>query len=171
MRRTVEAILLTHEHNHPHVLMLQVNPSFFKLPGGRLRPHEDEVAGLKRKLHNNLSPTTASLVTDWQIAECAATFWRPTHDMAMYPYLPAHITKPKEMKKLYFVSLPERCYLAVPRNYKLVAVPLFELYDNLPRFGLIISAVPMAVSRVRLTMAGAVEEHAKTEQQPSNEVT
>lgn len=63
------------------------------------------------------------------------------------------------------------CNVQVPRNYKLVAVPLFELYDNLPRFGLIISAVPMAVSRVRLTMAGAVEEHAKTEQQPSNEVT
>ena len=41
MRRTVEAILLVYEHNHPHILMLQVNASFFKLPGGRLRPHED----------------------------------------------------------------------------------------------------------------------------------
>ena len=30
-----------HEHNHPHVLLLQVNNAFWKLPGGRLRPGED----------------------------------------------------------------------------------------------------------------------------------
>ena len=42
----------------------------------------------------------------------------------------------------------------VPRNLKLVAVPLFEMYDNLPRFGLVISTVPLIVSRLRLTLAG-----------------
>jgi len=31
MRRTVEAVLLVHEHHHPHVLMLQIGDSFFKL--------------------------------------------------------------------------------------------------------------------------------------------
>lgn len=28
------------------------------------------------------------------------------------------------------VHLPEREYFAVPKNLKLLAVPLFELYDN-----------------------------------------
>lgn len=31
MRRTCEAILICHEHNHPHVLMLQIANAFFKL--------------------------------------------------------------------------------------------------------------------------------------------
>jgi len=31
MRRTCEAVLVCHEHNHPHVLMLQIANAFFKL--------------------------------------------------------------------------------------------------------------------------------------------
>lgn len=30
-RRTVDAILLVHEHNHPHILLLQIGNTFFKL--------------------------------------------------------------------------------------------------------------------------------------------
>ena len=37
----MEGILLVQEHNHPHVLLMQMGPSFFRLPGGRLRPGED----------------------------------------------------------------------------------------------------------------------------------
>ena len=33
MRKTVEGVLLVHEHNLPHVLLLQLGTSFFKLPG------------------------------------------------------------------------------------------------------------------------------------------
>ena len=33
--------MLVFEHNHPHVLLLQLGNAFFKLPGGRLRPGED----------------------------------------------------------------------------------------------------------------------------------
>lgn len=36
----------------------------------------------------------------------------------------------QECKKLFIVHLTEREYFAVPRNLKLLAVPLFELYDN-----------------------------------------
>jgi hypothetical protein len=31
MRRTVEAVILTHDHRHPHILLLQIGGSFFKL--------------------------------------------------------------------------------------------------------------------------------------------
>ena len=33
MRTTVEAVLLVHEHDHPHVLLLQIANTFYKLPG------------------------------------------------------------------------------------------------------------------------------------------
>lgn len=31
MRRTVDGILLVHQHKHPHVLLLQIGNTFFKL--------------------------------------------------------------------------------------------------------------------------------------------
>ena len=37
----VSAVPQVHQHGHPHVLMMQIGNSFFKLPGGRLRPGED----------------------------------------------------------------------------------------------------------------------------------
>jgi len=36
---------------------------------------------------------------------------------------------------------------AVPRNHKLVAAPLFELYDNINSYGQIISCLPQMLSR------------------------
>lgn len=49
----------------------------------------------------------------WQVGECVGAFWRPAFDFNLYPYCPAHITKPKEIKKLYLVPLPEKCFFAV----------------------------------------------------------
>uniref|UniRef100_A0A0L8GM28 Cleavage and polyadenylation specificity factor subunit 5 n=1 Tax=Octopus bimaculoides TaxID=37653 RepID=A0A0L8GM28_OCTBM len=50
MRRSVEGVLIVHEHGLPHVLLLQLGTTFFKLPGGELNPNEDQVDGLKRLL-------------------------------------------------------------------------------------------------------------------------
>jgi len=43
---------------------------------------------------------------------------------------------------------------AVPKNYKLVAAPLFELYDNAPGYGPIISSLPQLLSRYSLCHCG-----------------
>eukprot|EP00252_Welwitschia_mirabilis_P013192 TRINITY_DN29110_c0_g1_i1.p1 TRINITY_DN29110_c0_g1~~TRINITY_DN29110_c0_g1_i1.p1 ORF type:complete len:202 (+),score=29.64 TRINITY_DN29110_c0_g1_i1:535-1140(+) len=147
MRTTVEGILLVQEHNHPHILLLQIGNTFFKLPGGRLKTGEPEIEGLKRKLSSKLAPTSSSVSYDWEIGECAATWWRPNFETTMYPYCPPHITKPKECRKLFVVPLPEKQYFAVPKNLKLLAVPLFELYDNVQRYGPVISAIPLQLSR------------------------
>lgn len=64
-----------------------------------------------------------------------------------FPYVPAHITAPKECKKIFLVLLPEYTQFAVPSNLKLLAVPLFELYDNPGRYGPSIAALPVALSR------------------------
>jgi cleavage and polyadenylation specificity factor subunit 5 len=120
MRRTVEGVLVVHNHGHPHVLLLQVG-NIFKLyvpvwrcdwrrsdelahrPGGRLRPGEDEIAGLKRKLDNKLAPVEEHLKTDWEVSarlcatiartqgvnrmlkigEHVATWWRPYFEAFM----------------------------------------------------------------------------------------
>ncbi|KAI8803681.1 cleavage and polyadenylation specific factor 5 [Cladochytrium replicatum] len=149
MRTTVEGVLVVHEHGHPHVLMLQIANTFFKLPGDSLQPGEDEIEGLKLRLSRKLGPANAEGNVDWEIGELLAVWWRPNFETFMYPYIPAHITKPKEMKKVYLVHLPDRKLLSIPKNMKLLAVPLFELYDNAPRYGPQLSALPHLLSRFR----------------------
>ncbi|XP_037284664.1 cleavage and polyadenylation specificity factor subunit 5 [Rhipicephalus microplus] len=146
MRRSVEGVLLVHEHGLPHVLLLQLGTTFFKLPGGELNIGEDEVEGLKR-LMTEILGRQDGVKQDWVIEDTVGNWWRPNFEPPQYPYVPPHITKPKEHKRLYLVQLPEKALFAVPKNYKLVAAPLFELYDNAQGYGPIISSLPQALSR------------------------
>ncbi len=70
-----------------------------------------------------------------------------SHTHWQYPYLPSHITRPKEMKKVILIHLPDTKVLTVPKNLKLVAVPLYELYDNAQRYGAQLSALTQMLSR------------------------
>eukprot|EP00992_Anisonema_acinus_P003876 TRINITY_DN14261_c0_g1_i1.p1 TRINITY_DN14261_c0_g1~~TRINITY_DN14261_c0_g1_i1.p1 ORF type:complete len:227 (-),score=34.04 TRINITY_DN14261_c0_g1_i1:46-726(-) len=149
-RKTVEAILLVHQHNHPHVLLLQLGNNHFKLPGGRCRAGEDELSCLRRKLSKKLSPPNQYSQPAWEIGEVLGCYWRPNFEQHMYPYLPPHITKPKECCKLFIVHLPEKCIFAVPRNYKLLAVPLFEFHENSKRYGSVIASIPQILSRFHM---------------------
>lgn len=127
-------------------------------------------------------------------------WWRPNFETLMYPYVPPHITKPKvfilsiralrffkfnafcfdsqECKKLFVVHLREKEFFAVPKNLKLLAVPLYELYDNVQvrifplnfmnaishkefncmspngfqRYGSVISAIPLQLARYNLNL-------------------
>ncbi|KOX69435.1 Cleavage and polyadenylation specificity factor subunit 5 [Melipona quadrifasciata] len=195
MRRSVEGVLLVHEHGLPHVLLLQLGTTFFKLPGGELNAGEDEVEGLKRLLTEVTVSTTPyatlqdicrtyvtgpvaqnreflitlayaflvrcmpghfnvysnTIITcyivhimtfgrqdgvkqEWVIEDTIGNWWRPNFEPPQYPYVPPHITKPKAL-------------FAVPKNYKLVAAPLFELYDNSQGYGPIISSLPQSLCR------------------------
>lgn len=170
MRRTCEAILVCHEHNHPHILMLQIANAFFKLPGDYLSEGDDEIEGFKKKLDDRLAPKGSLAENqkpgEWEIGDTLAQWWRPNFETFMYPFVPAHVTRPKECKKLYFIQLPQQSkshrttqsrrltdrhraaeVLSVPKNMKLLAVPLFELYDNTARYGPQLSAIPHLLSR------------------------
>lgn len=111
MRRTCEGILVCHEHNHPHILMLQIANAFFKLPGDYLKHGDEEIEGFKTRLDERLAPvgslSDGQDPADWHIGDCLAQWWRPNFETFMYPFVPAHVTRPKECKKLYFIQLPE----------------------------------------------------------------
>ncbi|CAB4054996.1 NUDT21 [Lepeophtheirus salmonis] len=114
---------------------------------GELKLGEDEVQGLKRIMTDTLGRPEAKDPDTWIIEDTIGNWWRPNFEPPQYPYIPPHITKPKEHRKLFLVQLPERSYFAVPRNYKLVAAPLFELFDNSQGYGPIISSLPQAMGR------------------------
>jgi cleavage and polyadenylation specificity factor subunit 5 len=150
MRRSVEGVLLVHEHGLPHVLLLQLGTTFFKLPGGELNTNEDPIEGLKRLLNETLGKPdnqTSSQQNNWIIEDIIGNWWRPNFEAPRYPYIPAHITKPKEHIRMYLVQLGEKATFSIPKNYKLVAAPLFELYDNSQGYGPIISSLPQILSR------------------------
>ncbi|KAL3275383.1 hypothetical protein HHI36_020147 [Cryptolaemus montrouzieri] len=107
MRRSVEGVLLVHEHGLPHVLLLQLGTTFFKLPGGELNPGEDEVEGLKRLLTETLGRQDG-VKQDWIVEDIIGNWWRPNFEPPQYPYIPPHITKPKEHKRLFLVQLQEK---------------------------------------------------------------
>ncbi|KAL9615102.1 MAG: hypothetical protein Q9167_000420 [Letrouitia subvulpina] len=148
MRRTCEGILVCHEHNHPHILMLQIANAFFKLfainnrPGDYLQAEDDEVEGFKVRLNERLAPvgnqfSGEGVNDEWVIGDTLAQWWRPNFETFMYPFLPAHCV---------FTIFK---YKIVPKNMKLLAVPLFELYDNTGRYGPQLSAIPHLLSRYR----------------------
>ena len=68
MRRVVEGVALVHEHGHPHVLLLTVmGGRAFRLPGGRLRPGEEEVAGMRRKLQRKVGTDKVAAGATWEV--------------------------------------------------------------------------------------------------------
>lgn len=155
MRRSCEAILLCHEHCHPYILLLQIAQTFFKLPGDYIQPGQEEIEGFTSRLNEKLAPSKDSTKEEekdpknfeWQIGDCLAQWWRPNFETFMYPFIPPHVTRPKECKKMYLVHLPNNRILSVPQNMKLLAVPLFELYENPNRYGGQLSTIPLYLSR------------------------
>ncbi|WVR09417.1 hypothetical protein IAU60_006484 [Kwoniella sp. DSM 27419] len=110
---------------------------------GHDKPLTDEVKVLSGG--ENLWINTSG--KDWQVEDCLSVWWRPNFDTFFYPYIPAHISQPKECKKLYLVSLPQNKTFAVPVNMKLHAIPIYEFYDNAARYGPQFAGIPYILSR------------------------
>ncbi|GKV11983.1 hypothetical protein SLEP1_g23189 [Rubroshorea leprosula] len=147
LRTCVEAVILVELFKHPHLLLLQVRNSIFKLPGGRLRPAESDIDGLKRKLSRKLSVGEESNEIGWEVGECLGMWWRHDFETLLYPYLPPNMKRPKECIKLFLVKLPMSRRFIVPKNLKLLAVPLCQVHENHKTYGPIISGVPQLLSK------------------------
>ncbi|XP_015889257.1 pre-mRNA cleavage factor Im 25 kDa subunit 1 [Ziziphus jujuba] len=155
LRTSVEAVIVVELFKHPHLLLLQVKNSFFKLPGGRLRPGESDIDGLRRKLSRKLSLSENGDGIDWEVGECLGMWWRPDFETLLYPYLPPNVKRPKECTKLFLVKLPVSRKFIVPKNLKLLAVPLCQIHENHKTYGPIISGVPQLLSKFSFNIIGS----------------
>jgi cleavage and polyadenylation specificity factor subunit 5 len=155
-------------------MLLKLGSTFFKLPSGTLEDGESEADGLRRVLSNlfgkpsddhddnddskmetgdatgSNGPPYKSLEFPCVIREVVSNWWRPHFEPTQYPYLPSHVTAPKEHRRLMLVELPPTSCFYVPSNYQLLAAPLFELYDNNAGYGPVIASIPVAVSKFNL---------------------
>ncbi|KAF7492354.1 hypothetical protein SSS_00442 [Sarcoptes scabiei] len=168
-RRSVEAVMLCHQNNMIHVLLMRWPPNRFLLPGGELISDETEEEALKRCISSFLG--FESIVSEsnddnssqidalnscssnqWKIIDIVANWWRPNFEAEQYPYIPAHISVPKELTRIFLLAMPERARFQVPKNYDIVAVPLFEIYSNSDSYGQIISCLPQVLSRFNFNL-------------------
>lgn len=127
MRRTVEGVLVVHDHGHPHILMLQIANAFFKLyvsllvvafmlptsgpsdssPGDYLKPGEEETSGLKARLDERLAPIQGTypfgeqhgVDNDWEIGDCLAQWWRPNFETFMVRHTPFLTTRRRALRQ------------------------------------------------------------------------
>jgi cleavage and polyadenylation specificity factor subunit 5 len=106
-------------------------------PGDYLKEGDDEIEGFKARLNERLAPvgtqfTGEGVNDEWGIGDTLAQWWRPNFETFMYPFIPAHVTRPKECKKLYFIQLPRSSmYTATkPSNLSLTCV---QKYSASPR--------------------------------------
>ena len=141
-RRSVAAVMVVHLHKHAHVLLLRTGNGGLQLPGGTLKPGESEVEGLQRKLEAQVKPGYR-----WEVGDLMSTWHRADFvTPQLYPYLPPHVSKAKETRKVYHVPTPEFLKFIVPRNLKLVAVPLIDVHND-PRYGAIVASTPAMLAR------------------------
>lgn len=45
---------------------------------------------------------------EWIVEDTIGNWWRPNFEPPQYPYIPTHITKPKEHKRMFLVQLHEK---------------------------------------------------------------
>ncbi|XVF35081.1 hypothetical protein REPUB_Repub18cG0114000 [Reevesia pubescens] len=159
LRTSVEAVILVELFKNPHLLLLQVRNSIFRLPGGRLRPGESDIDGLRRKLSRMFSASEDGNETEWEVGECLGMWWRHDFETVLYPYLPPNVKKPKECTKLFLVRFPESRKFIVPKNLKLLAVPLSQVHENHKTYGPVISGVPQLLSKFSINIIDTENMH------------
>jgi cleavage and polyadenylation specificity factor subunit 5 len=83
----------------------------------------------------------------------------------------ARLAAPPSCSCVVQVLLQEFAQFAVPSNLKLIAVPLFEVYDHPARYGPPIATLPVALSRFALHSVppSIAEELPQEQQQPQQE--
>uniref|UniRef100_B9IKC5 Cleavage and polyadenylation specificity factor subunit 5 n=1 Tax=Populus trichocarpa TaxID=3694 RepID=B9IKC5_POPTR len=87
----------------------------------------DNIDGLKRKLSSSVNGDGTD---HWEVGDCLGMWWRSDFETMLLPYLPHNVKVPKECMKLYLVRFPESRKFIVPKNLKLLAVPLCQVHEN-----------------------------------------
>ncbi|GAW79087.1 mRNA cleavage factor-like protein [Plasmodium gonderi] len=162
IRNSALAIILCHRYDYPHLLLLQnlENQSYYLL-SGKYKSWEKPKEVLKKKLQKYVNTnkdmhfaTTTSQLNDEQdereetieVGEFLGEWWRTQFNSVYLPYLPAHITRPKEYIRLYQVTITSKCIFHLPPGFTLKALPLFDLTTC----GIAIGGLTSILSRFKL---------------------
>ncbi|CAA9986312.1 mRNA cleavage factor-like protein, putative [Plasmodium knowlesi strain H] len=168
IRNSALAIILCHRYEYPHLLLLQnIESQTYHLLSGKYKSWEKPREVLKKKLQKYVNQIrdmhfgTSHFNTEEketedpiEIGEFLGEWWKTQFNSVYLPYLPAHITRPKEYIRLYQVTLTSRCIFHLPPGFTLKALPLFDLSTC----GVAIGGLTSVLSRFKLHCMVPVEE-------------
>jgi hypothetical protein len=145
-RVTVQAVLLAHVDGVAHVLVLRKrqdrDTEVYGLPQTRVRTGEDAVKSLGRCLNK-----TVSKEQSWTVLAQIGKFTRPEFNDSVYPYELPHVSHPKEAISLFLVQMEPFTAFTVSQSAVMGAMPLMQLYKADKKYGDIIAALPLFLSR------------------------
>lgn len=153
MRRTVKAVFIVHSNDIPHILLFNQRTSTGMTPflyGGKLLEGESEREGMMRLLRPVILKSKSEDTCEWKVGELISKYWRPEFDGNVYPYIPSHVTRPKEEISLFQVILPPRCVFGLRDGVSLAAVPVHEIVKAPQNWPAVISCLPSLISRFTL---------------------
>lgn len=96
----------------------------------------------------------------FRIGEVLGKWYRPHLNPLMYPYVPPHLSQDvmKEIRTMFLVHMDRSFELQIPyTNVELVAVPLFDLYDNTAKYSPNIASIPILLSRVFINCCSNID--------------
>ncbi len=145
-RVTVQAVLVAHVDGVAHVLVLRKrqdkDKEVFGLPQTRVRTGEDAVKSLGRCLNK-----TVSKEQSWTVLAQIGKFTRPEFNDYVYPYELPHVSHPKETISFFLVQMEPFTAFTVSQSAVMVAIPLMQLYKADNKYGDIVAALPLFLSR------------------------
>ncbi|GAB64582.1 mRNA cleavage factor-like protein, partial [Plasmodium cynomolgi strain B] len=155
-------------YEYPHLLLLQnIESQEYYLLSGKYRSWEKPREVLKRKLQkyvnqirdmhfstSHLNSEQKEIEDPIEIGEFLGEWWKTQFNSVYLPYLPAHITRPKEYIRLYQVTLTSRSIFHLPPGFTLKALPLFDLGNC----GVAIGGLTSVLSRFKLHCMVPLEE-------------
>lgn len=121
--------------------------------------NNDELADYETDLIE--PPTYLPQQQPLHIVACIGRYWRPEANDNLYPYLPPHITKPKELVKIYLITLPRRRILQCPRNLGTIfPMSIYDIQQHKSHSGglrgssqMLLHSVPLLISQFNFQYA------------------
>jgi len=146
-RRYLQFLIIASSDNIPIIMLFKDKNNQFIIPGGYLNHDEDETKGGERLLKELFDDDDDDdeEQESLRIGEVVGRWWRTDLKQNVYPYLPRHVTNPKELIKTVLIKLPKRRKLSFPEFYKnFYPYNLIDLYDeNEPE----LKSIPLFLSR------------------------
>ncbi|CDJ42354.1 mRNA cleavage factor-like protein, putative [Eimeria tenella] len=162
-RRSVAAVFLVHCAEYPHVLLLlDQQQQKHSLIMFKYKTWQKPKEVLQQKLSKYLIKPEQNSKRKWvaqqlstdgpdlEVGEFLGEWWRGEFDDDLVPYLPPHVTRPKERVRVHQVQLPHRCSFRIPVGFCLTVVPIFELSPQ--RVGLAIGGLSHLIARFSIRL-------------------
>jgi len=87
----------------------------------------------------------------WSVGAMLSQYWRPEFDSNIFPYLPSHVSRPKECLKIIRVCLPPRCVIKTFSGTTMEFVAVSDILSGgSDEFDEIIRSIPSLMSRFSL---------------------